>query len=334
MGQTDEITEESTGETLTQQTSASQQSTTSQQVSTSQQTAISPQTQTSQQQSTTSQTSSSQQTSPASTTTVSVPSGRKTYSSYAYLLQNANLAALLAHPRDIYIIDIDDAQLTPIEISQLHSKGSTVVSYLSIGEAEDYRNYWQEGWTAGNPDWLDVENPDWAGNFKVKFWDPQWQSIILANLDKIVDAGYDGVYLDIIDGYEYYKEKGVADADQKMIEWVKRISSRAKAKNPNFLIIPQNSPELAVHMDYLAAIDGLGKETTWYEAESKIPEDWTAEAVLFLDGAVANGKFILAIDYPTNVAKRCDFIAKARAHGFVPTVGPRELDKIEELPVC
>ena len=269
-----------------------------------------------------------------STQRASTTSGRKTYNSYAYLLQNANLPALLANPRDLYVIDIDDAHLTPQEISELHSKGSTVVSYLSIGEAEDYRNYWQEGWTAGNPDWLDVENPDWAGNFKVKFWDPQWQSIILANLDKIVDAGYDGVYLDIIDGYEYYKEKGVADADQKMIEWVKKISSRTKSKNHNFLIIPQNSPELAVHMDYLGAIDGLGKESTWYESEEKINEAWSDEAAQFLDGAVANGKFVLAIDYPVSVAKRCDFIAKAKAHGFVPTIGPIALDRIEEMPTC
>lgn len=269
---------------------------------------------------------------PATQTQTSPKAG--SYKTYAYLLQNADLATLLSHPRDLYVIDIDDSRLTPSDIATLRSKGSTVVSYLSIGEAEDYRNYWVEGWSVGNPDFLDEENPDWPGNYKVKFWDPQWQSLILANLDKIVDAGYDGVYLDIIDGYEYYKEKGVADADRRMIDWVKKISARAKSKNPSFLVIPQNSPELVDIPGYLSIIDGLGKESTWYENEDPLTDQWAQEAIAHLDRAVANGKFVLAIDYPKNTAKRCDFIAKSRSHGFVPTVGPLALDRIEEYPVC
>jgi uncharacterized protein (TIGR01370 family) len=35
-----------------------------------------------------------------------------------------------------------------------------VVACIDIGGAEDYCFYWQEGWTSGDPAWLDVENPD------------------------------------------------------------------------------------------------------------------------------------------------------------------------------
>ena len=39
---------------------------------------------------------------------------------------------------------------------------------------------------------------------------PQWQNIIYGNessyLTKISDAGFDGVYLDIIDAFEYYEK--------------------------------------------------------------------------------------------------------------------------------
>lgn len=80
---------------------------------------------------------------------------------------------------------------------------------MSIGEAEDYRYYWDESWTVGSPSWLKEENPEWEGNYKVEYWDTNWQAIILgsenAYLDKIIDAGFDGVYLDIIEAFEYFE---------------------------------------------------------------------------------------------------------------------------------
>jgi len=81
---------------------------------------------------------------------------------------------------------------------------------MSIGEAEDYRYYWDSTWRTGNPIWLDKENSDWSGNYKVRYWEYGWQNIIFGNddsyLKKILDAAFDGVYLDIIDGFEYFEE--------------------------------------------------------------------------------------------------------------------------------
>ena len=99
-------------------------------------------------------------------------------------------------------------------------KGSSrlVIAYMSIGEAETYRYYWHKSWDnngdgradPGAPDWLTEENPDWEGNYKVHYWDPGWQSIIFGNdnsyLKSIIDRGFDGVYLDIIDAFGYFEE--------------------------------------------------------------------------------------------------------------------------------
>ena len=53
-------------------------------------------------------------------------------------------------------------------------------------------------------------NPNWAGNFKVQYWNPTWQSIIYGNetsyVKKIINAGFDGVYLDIIDAFQYFED--------------------------------------------------------------------------------------------------------------------------------
>ncbi|MDQ1296161.1 MAG: hypothetical protein QG611_139, partial [Bacteroidota bacterium] len=117
---------------------------------------------------------------------------------------------------DLLIMDFffqDGTEFTATEINRLKSKSNggkrLVISYMSIGEAEDYRYYWQSGWSSKKPSWIDRENPDWEGNYKVKYWEEGWQNIIFGNEDsylrKIINAGFDGVYLDIIDAFEYFE---------------------------------------------------------------------------------------------------------------------------------
>ncbi len=134
-----------------------------------------------------------------------------------YASNAAYLAALQGTGHDLLIIDLyyEDGvtALSSLDVASLKTKsgGGTrlVLAYMSIGEAEDYRYYWRDSWRPGHPSWLDRENPDWKGNYKVHFWDSDWQSIIFGNdgsyLKKILDAGFDGVYLDLIDAYEYYE---------------------------------------------------------------------------------------------------------------------------------
>lgn len=116
---------------------------------------------------------------------------------------------------DAVIIDAfyNDTLLTSSDVNALKTKPAgnsrLVIAYMSIGEAENYRYYWQSSWSASPPAWLDDENPDWEGNYKVRYWYSSWQDIIYGNdssyLKKILDAGFDGVYLDIIDAFEYYE---------------------------------------------------------------------------------------------------------------------------------
>ena len=84
-----------------------------------------------------------------------------------------------------------------------------VICYMSVGEAETYRYYWKNAWNTDKPEWLEDENPYWPGNYKVKYWYDEWQEIIYKGessfLDRIIDAGFDGVYLDIIDAFEYFE---------------------------------------------------------------------------------------------------------------------------------
>lgn len=119
---------------------------------------------------------------------------------------------------DLIIIDLfynGSEELNSNEIVSLKVKSNggarLVLAYMSIGEAEDYRYYWKPEWEKNPPSWLAEENPDWPGNYNVRYWDLAWQAIIYGNdnsyLKKILDAGFDGVYLDIIDAFEYFEEQ-------------------------------------------------------------------------------------------------------------------------------
>ncbi len=127
------------------------------------------------------------------------------------------LNALRETNYDILLIDAfyDGIEaLTSDEVVSLKTKAfggaRLVIAYMSIGEAENYRYYWQSGWDTTPPSWLAEENPDWPGNYKVRYWVKSWQDILYGNdnsyLKKILDAGFDGVYLDIIDAYEYFED--------------------------------------------------------------------------------------------------------------------------------
>ena len=124
---------------------------------------------------------------------------------------------------DLMVVDLffHDKLLTKKQVSLLRKKPSgkrrIVLAYMSIGEAEDYRYYWKPEWKRKKPVFLERENPQWKGNYKVKYWMDEWKEIISGRpagtgfeksyLKKIIEAGFDGVYLDVIDAAHYFENK-------------------------------------------------------------------------------------------------------------------------------
>ena len=124
------------------------------------------------------------------------------------------LDKLAATYYDLLIVDLyyGSEPLTPEEVKALQHKPNgaqrQVFAYMSVGEAETYRPYWQGSWGVKMPDWLAAKNDDWADNYKVKYWRPEWRQILYgsqeAYLDRILSAGFDGAFLDVVDAYWYF----------------------------------------------------------------------------------------------------------------------------------
>ncbi len=118
---------------------------------------------------------------------------------------------------DLVVMDLyfdETTMINAADLNRIHTKlnggNRKVICYMSIGEAESYRWYWKPYWNAAPPSFIVAEDPDWIDNFSVRYWDPNWQAIICgmndSYLKRIVDAGFDGAYLDLVSEYEYFEE--------------------------------------------------------------------------------------------------------------------------------
>jgi cysteinyl-tRNA synthetase len=112
---------------------------------------------------------------------------------------------------DLLIIDLYylSFPFTKADIELLKTKKNggkrLVISYINIGAAEKWRDYWQPNWKLGNPSWLKKKYPDYDNEIIVEYWNLSWQKIIYKDKDsylkKILDTGFDGAYLDNVEAY-------------------------------------------------------------------------------------------------------------------------------------
>ena len=229
--------------------------------------------------------------------------------SWGYQLQDVNLSEVKNSPYDLMVIDYskqgDDLhRFTSQEIASLQESGKVVLAYLSIGEAEDYRFYWKKSWNEKKPKFLEKENPEWAGNYKVKYWyRAWWNKALKPYLDKVMKAGFDGVYLDIIDGYYYFGEKDnkMRTRANQMVKLVEKIANYTRTEyGEEFIITPQNAVGILDDCSrkykkrYLRAIDSIGIESVYYNTYSVDDKNYRLEKLVEFSHA---NKLILNVEY-------------------------------------
>jgi len=190
---------------------------------------------------------------------------------------------------------------------------------MSIGEAETYRWYWPQRSSA----WLGPENPQWRGNYAVRFWHPDWQAIIFDYTDKIIAAGFDGIYLDKVDQFE---EMGRQD---DMVEFVARISQRAKSQHEDFLIVSQNGDALIPDPKFRQAIDAFAREDLFYGEDNdgqRNSADSIRANIRRLKTLTAEGKPVLVVEYPRNEQQAQTARREIAEQEFVGLLARRALD--------
>ena len=256
-----------------------------------------------------------------------VPTGTR----WVYWLQDPDPDALADRTEAVVVIDYSRDEVAALRAGPDGPR--TVLAHLSIGEAEDYRFYWDPAWRTDPPEWLERENPDWQGNYKVRYWMPGWQGTLFghpdAYLDRLIAAGFSGVYLDIIDAYEHFEDQGRPSAEREMVELVRGISAYARARVPDFLIVPQNAPELGRRAEYMAAVDGVAQEGLYYgfDEEGLATDPAVTERLeAHLDRFAEAGKLVLVVDYTSSPEQARDARSRALTRGYASTVTTVGLD--------
>ena len=251
-----------------------------------------------------------------------------TVRSWLYQLQEINPVLIASSTSDLVVIDPngEDGPFTKFDVEMMRRKpdGSRriLLSYLSIGEAESYRWYWP----SRSAPWLGQQNPRWRDNYSVRFWHEGWQKIIFEYVDMIVAAGFDGVYLDKVDGYE---EMG---HHEEMVDFVARIARRAKEKRPDFLVVSQNGDLLIPNPKFRAAIDAFAREDLLFgEAVDGAPNSATSirESVERLKMLTAEGKPVFVVEYPRSDEQAAAATREIAKQGFVGLVAKRSLDAMD-----
>lgn len=263
--------------------------------------------------------------------------------SWAYQLQRLDIAAMAAIDADLIVIDYSfdgtaSRVLSASQVATLKVKPDgtrrIVLAYFSIGEAEDYRFYWQPGWNSYRPAWLLEENPEWDGNYDVRYWSPEWQSILYGSpssyLDRIISAGFDGIYLDRVDAFERADpQMNRSQRAAQMITLVRNLASYARGKVPGFIVVPQNGEELLFDASYRSTIDGLGKEDLLYGADSdkvRNPKGEIRASLDYLGRLTSTGKPVLLVEYLDAGAAIAQARADAATLGMTLFITDRELD--------
>ncbi len=304
---------------------------------------------------------------------------------WAYQIQNLSGAgqidALIESRYDMVVVDptrsdwssgdknFDTADMVKRLKNSPASDGTSrklVIAYLNIGEAENWRWYWtwSAQWTSGDtppddwPGYILAQDPDgWGGNYPVAYWDSSWKEIVIYGvtteasyksvLDEVLNAGFDGVYLDWVEGFE--DSSVIAEAakqnvlpGQEMINFIKEIKEYARKRDSGFVVIQQNGADLVNQgTGLLATIDAIAQEEVWYGGSAT--DSWsdstgydaatdaglTGEYISLL-GQYSGSVAVFNVEYALTNAQ--DAYAKSAEKGFVPYVTRRSLSELTTTP--
>jgi cysteinyl-tRNA synthetase len=253
-------------------------------------------------------------------------------------------------------------------VAKLHAgkPGRIVLAYLDAAEAERFRTYWTKDWiaptrkakTKGTPDFILIPDPDgWGGDYPVAYWDKRWQDLFVTGANSqvkmVMQAGFDGVYLDWIDAWDddavsaEAKRQGI-DSAKSMVDFLLLIRKTAREINPNALIVQQNAFTLWDADPRLKdAIDAMGVEDTWFSGHANakwtgkgagdVPnretdDSSTANRLKTYDKFLKAGKPVFTVDYCVNTDHAATVYAESLAHHLVPLVTRVSLDHLTVTP--
>jgi len=216
------------------------------------------------------------------------------------------------------------------------AQGATTFGYLSAGEAERNRAYFN----TIPPGVLLDENPNWPGSFYADVRRPEWRALMLDQLlPALLARGFQGVFLDTLDNPPFLEARDprrFAGMTAAAAELVRAI----RARHPRLPIMLNRAYELHAAagdaVDIVLAeslLGGYDFARRRYQAVDADGVRWGMARLAELQRAHPRVR-IFTLDYwdPTDTAGIRRLYAAQRRQGFVPYVATVDLHRIVREP--
>lgn len=230
---------------------------------------------------------------------------------------------------NMVVLDPDDHP--PLD-SLKNKKKPIRIGYMSVGEAEDYRFYWDH---IKDKPWVLQENPDWEGNFFVDVRQAEWRELLIQEvIPKIMEEGFQGLFLDTLDTAEFLESESPSRYDGSL-EAMASLVAEIHRTYPQLMLLSNNGfailERIAPYLSGLIVEDINMMIDFEHDGYMPVPIQERAYKIGILKPIMHNyGLNVFNIDYAPQDEPEliCKNIKKSRQLGFKPYVAQKDLSEI------
>lgn len=241
----------------------------------------------------------------------------------------------VAEFRDYGLVVLDSVHHPPI--APLIEQKKTVIGYISLGEVENYRDYYKAVEAEGI---LYEKNPNWPDSRYIDVRDARWTRRVVEDLvPRLLRKGFQGIFIDTLDNpaelerRDPAKFKGMTEAAARLVTAIRRHYPRMYIMlNRSYEILPavEGQIDAVLGESVFTEIDFEKKGYRLADAKTyQLQVKWLKEAK-----ARRPGLKVYTLDYwpPTDAAGVARIYAEQRKNGFIPYVSVKDLDRVLKEP--
>jgi uncharacterized protein (TIGR01370 family) len=222
-------------------------------------------------------------------------------------------------------------------LNTLADRGKTLLGYISLGEVEDNRAYYDDVKKEGI---LLQENRYWKGSYFVDLRDSRWTRRVIERLiPRILGRGFQGLFLDTLDNAAHLEQinpskfKGMQSAAADLVKTIRyHYPSIQIMLNRAYEILPAVGEDIDMVLGESVFAD-YNFETKSYH---RVPPKLYRQQVEILSNARRQSPTlqIMTLDYwdPGDRDGLLEIYSEQRKNGFVPYVATVELDRVVPEP--
>jgi uncharacterized protein (TIGR01370 family) len=171
-----------------------------------------------------------------------------------------------------------------------------VACYVSVGQADTNQQY-AVGWRPGEPALALARDPEEPAFLDVQFWRAEWRAILVERVLRVLDLGFDGVYLDSAELWKRHL-RARPSAREDMIALLEHLAGVARRRRPRSLVLLEDPENLVLEPRVLALADGVSAFAGFIDVNGRpVSEEVRRRNEVWLDRVKAAGGVALTLDF-------------------------------------